>query len=164
MRSLAEDIVEIQQVLAQYSLALDSRRPELMAGCFADGAQVQLGEAINLTAAEYIVMSGQTLPTIGATQHHLGLPLIHIEGEKAWSRCYFMAQHVKNELTPSAFMIGGWYADEWIRTENGWRITKRRGCPLWADGNTDVLGGNFSGGAIPKGPEHAAPFWLETPR
>jgi hypothetical protein len=164
MRSLAEDIVEIQQVLAQYSLALDSRRPELMAGCFADGAVVQLGEAINMTAAEYITMSGQTLPTIGATQHILGLPLIHIQGDKAWSRCYFMAQHVKNELSPSAFMIGGWYADEWIRTENGWRITKRRGCPLWADGNADVLGGNFPGGAIPKGPEHAAPFWLETPR
>ena len=54
--------------------------PELMAGCFADGAVVQLGEAINMTAAEYITMSGQTLPTIGATQHHLGLPLIHIQG------------------------------------------------------------------------------------
>ena len=49
-----------------------------------------------MTAAEYIGMSGQTLPTIGATQHHLGLPLIHIQGDKAWSRCYFMAQHVKN--------------------------------------------------------------------
>ncbi len=158
----AEDVVAIQQVLVRYTLALDTGRPDLLAGCFAEGAQVQLSDVYVMSAADFVKTAGQGLERFGATQHILGLPSIHVQGDKAWSRCYFFAQHIRAEMSPSAFLIGGWHDDELIRTEIGWRITRRRGCPLWGDGNADILDNQFPKGAVPKGPEHEAPFWLET--
>jgi len=40
MSSYAEDVLAIQQVLMRYCMALDSERPDLLAGCFVEGAQV----------------------------------------------------------------------------------------------------------------------------
>lgn len=162
MPSLAEDIIAIQQVLARYTLALDSRRADLIVGCFTEDGTMQIGDIYHLSAREFADISMQSLPNFGATQHMLGLPLIHVEGDRAWSRCHYMAQHIKDAASPRAFMIGGWYDDELIRTNDGWRISKRRGCPLWADGNAAILDGQFPVGAVPKGPEHDAPFWIET--
>ena len=162
MSSYAEDILAIQQVLMRYCMALDSERPDLLAGCFVEGAQVQLSDVYVMSAADFVKTAGQGLGRFGATQHILGLPSIHIQGDKAWSRCYFFAQHLRADMNPPAFLIGGWHDDEWVRTENGWRITKRRGVPLWGDGNAGVLDNQFPQGSAPKGPEHGAPFWLET--
>ena len=161
MPSLAEDIVAIQQVLARYTLALDSRRADLIVDCFIDDGTMQIGELYKLPAKDFAAMSVESLPNFGATQHMLGLPLIHVDGDTAWSRCHYMAQHINDNVSPRAFMIGGWYDDELVRTDKGWRIAKRRGCPLWADGNAEILGGQFPVGAVPKGPEHEAPFWLK---
>lgn len=162
MRSYAEDVVAIQQVLVRYTLALDTGRADLLAECFAEGAQVQLSDVYVMSAADFVKTAGQGLERFGATQHILGLPAIHVQGDKAWSRCYFFAQHMRADMNPPAFLIGGWHDDELIRTENGWRITRRRGVPLWGDGNANVLDNQFPNGAAPKGPEHGAPFWLET--
>ena len=164
MRSYAEDIVEIQQVLVRYTLALDTGRADLIADCFAEGGQVQLSDVYVMSAADFVNIAAEGLKRFGATQHILGLPSIHIQGDKATSRCYYMAQHVRADMNPPTFMLGGWYDDDLIRTENGWRIIKRRGVPLWGDGNAEILDNQFASGAAPKGPEHAAPFWLETKR
>lgn len=161
MPSLADDIVAIQQVLARYTLALDARRADLIVDCFTDDGMMQIGEVYVLPAKDFAALSMESLPAFGATQHMLGLPLIHVDGDRAWSRCHYMAQHIKDEASPRAFMIGGWYHDELVRTDKGWRIAHRRGCPLWADGNEAILDGRFPAGAMPKGPEHAAPFWID---
>ena len=97
-----------------------------------------------------------------ATQHHLGLPVIELVGDRAHARCYFMAQHVRNDLSPNPFlMIGGWYTDDLVRTEDGWRIEKRVGTAVWYEGNPDVLGmGDFPMGATPRGDGHKPLGWL----
>src|SRR5262249_53553345 len=96
------------------------------------------------------------------TQHHLGLPAIRVEGDRASSRCYFVAQHVRNALAPRpALLIGGWYDDELARGREGWRIRVRRGTAVWCDGNPEVLGAlPYPIGAPPRGPGHEAPAWL----
>lgn len=48
MSVLAEDIIAIQQVLARYALALDSRRADLIVECFTDDGTMQIGEVYQL--------------------------------------------------------------------------------------------------------------------
>src|SRR5262249_4656617 len=106
-------------------------------------------------------LAEEGLGNLDATQHHLGLPLIRIDGDRAHARCYFMAQHVRNALAPNPFLlIGGWYTDDLVRTERGWRIGRRVGTALWYDGNPLVLGYEFPMGAVPRGDGHKAPGWL----
>ena len=155
------DLHEIQQVLATYSIAIDTRRPELLDRCFEAGAQLDLDGVGALDLENYKGICRTVLPTLDATQHHLGVPAIRIEGDRAFSRCYFVAQHLRNALAPRpALLVGGWYDDELARVAAGWRIRLRRGSAVWYDGNPDVLGYAFPIGASPRGPSHEAPAWL----
>ena len=155
------DLHEIGQVLATYPIAIDTRRPELLDRSFAAEAQLHLDGVGALDLEKYKEMCRTVLPTLDATQHHLGQPAIRIEGDRAFSRCYFVAQHVRNALAPRpALLVGGWYDDELARAAGGWRIQRRRGSAVWYDGNPDVLGYAFPMGASPRGPGHEAPAWL----
>jgi hypothetical protein len=163
MTGTAEDVVAIQQILARYVIAVDTRTPDLLRDCFTNDARICLAGMPELTVESYIAIGREALPKLDATLHHLGLPAIKVEGDRAHSRCYFMANHVRNALAPAAtgLMIGGWYDDELIRTADGWRITLRTGVALWAEGNPAVIvGADYPLGATPRGPGHAAPAWL----
>lgn len=163
MAGTAEDVVAIQQVLARYVIAIDSRTPELLRQCFTPDAAIRLAGLPELTVEGYIAVGREALPKLDATLHHLGLPAIRVEGDRAFSRTYFMANHVRNALAPAAtgLMIGGWYDDELVRTTDGWRISQRTGTALWAEGNPAVIeGADYPLGATPRGPGHAAPGWM----
>ncbi len=156
----AADVIEIQQVLARYVIAIDTLQPELMRACFTDDAVLDLSGVGAKTVDEYVKLCTESLPGFSATQHHLGLPAIHVDGDRASSRCYFMAQHIKNEFKPSWFMIGGWYEDDLIRQPQGWRIAKRRGVSIWGEGNPEIFGGHYPTGGTPRGAAHAPPSWM----
>jgi hypothetical protein len=163
MAGTAEDVVAIQQALARYVIAVDSRAPELLRRCFTADAVIRLAGLPELTVDGYIAIAGEALPKLDATLHHLGLPAIMVDGDRASSRVYFMANHVRNALAPAptGLMIGGWYDDELVRTDAGWRIERRTGTALWAEGNPDVIeGANYPLGATPRGPGHEAPDWM----
>ena len=157
------DIQDIQRALGLYVIALDSRELSLFDQVFVPGAPINLGGMGEMTPESYKEAAAKGLGALSATQHHLGLPVIELSGDIAHARCYFMAQHVRNDLAPNPFLlIGGWYTDDLKRTEAGWRITRRTGTALWYDGNPDVLGmGGFPMGATPRGEGHFAPAWLK---
>ena len=156
------DHQDIQRVLGLYVIALDSRDLALFDQCFTPDAAINLSGMGAMTPATYREMAIAGLGVLDATQHHLGLPLIQLDGDHAHARCYFMAQHVRNALAPNPFLlIGGWYTDDLVRTAQGWRITNRIGTALWYDGNPEVLGmGAFPMGATPRGDGHLPPGWL----
>ena len=164
MTGVAEDVIAIQQVLARYVIAIDTRTPEMLRDCFTPDATLRLSGMPELTVDGYVAIAGEALPKLDATLHHLGLPAIRVEGDRAHSRCYFMANHVRNALAPAptGLMIGGWYDDELVRTDAGWRITLRTGIAVWAEGNSKVIeGADYPLGATPRGPGHEAPTWLQ---
>jgi hypothetical protein len=156
------DIQDINRALALYVVAIDTRELSLFDRCFTPDAQIILGGVGEMTPASYKELATKGLGALNATQHHLGLPLIDLDGDRAHARCYFMAQHVRNDLAAKPFlMIGGWYTDDLLRTDDGWRITRRVGTALWYDGNPEVLGmGNFPMGATPRAEGHLPPDWL----
>ena len=156
------DIQEINRALALYVVAVDTRELSLFDRVFMPEARIILGGVGEMTPASYKAMAVAGLGALSGTQHHLGLPLIDLDGDRAHARCYFMAQHVRNDLAPDPFlMIGGWYTDDLIRTEDGWRIEQRIGTAVWYQGNPAVLGmGDFPMGATPRGDGHLPPDWL----
>ncbi len=155
------DLQDIQRALAIYVVAVDTRDLSLFDQCFTPDAQIILGGVGELTPTTYREMAGPSLGQLSATQHHLGLPLIQLDGDHAHARCYFLAQHIRNDLAPNAaLLIGGWYTDDLLRTEQGWRITRRIGTAVWYDGNPQVLGYDFPMGATPRGEGHLPPAWL----
>src|SRR5271154_4925991 len=156
------DIEDINRAIGLYVLAVDARELSLFDQVFTPDAQIILAGVGEMTPASYKEMAVKDLAALNATQHHLGLPLINLDGDYAHARCYFMAQHVRNDLAPNPFLlISGWYTDELARTEAGWRITKRIGTALWYDGNPEVLGmGDFPMGATPRGDGHLPPARL----
>jgi hypothetical protein len=155
------DFQDIQRALAIYVAALDSRDFPLFDQCFTPDADIVLAGVGTMTPDSYRRIAVEGLSKLDATQHHLGLPLITLDGDRAHARCYFMAQHVRNDLAPNPFLlIGGWYTDDLARTPAGWRITRRVGTALWYDGNPKVLGYDFPMGATPRAEGHGSPPWL----
>ena len=158
-----EDYLDIQRALATYVVALDSRDLALFDACFTPDAEISLSGTGSggMSPAQYRELAETGLAALDATHHHLSMPLIRIEGDRAHARFYFQAQHVRNALAPEPFlMIGGWYTDDLVRTERGWRITRKVGTALWYDGNPQVLGYDFPKGAAPRGDGHRSPDWM----
>lgn len=158
----AADFFAITQLLGAYVIAIDTRAPDLLTGCFTADATIDIGGGMPpMSVQDYIGMCRGSLTMFDATHHQLGLPAVKIEGNEAYSRCYLIAQHVKMALAPKAFLtIGAWYDDELTRTASGWRIRKRRGTSVWADGNPQVIGGAYPIGAFPPSAGRACPDWL----
>ncbi|MBY0509436.1 MAG: nuclear transport factor 2 family protein [Rhodospirillaceae bacterium] len=158
------DVYEISQVLYRYTVAIDSRAYDLFDRCFTPDATIELAGMGVMTRDGYRKIARENLVHFDATQHAIGNPSIQVDGDRAHSRCYFTAQHVKNALAPKPFMIiGGWYDDTFARVggqENGtWLIKTRLGTALWFDGNPEVLNYPLPPGALPRTPGHEAPAW-----
>lgn len=153
---------QITQTLLRYCMAVDTRRPELMAVCFTADAQLKFAFMDTFTPAQYIALCNETLPRFDSTQHLIGPPQVEIDGDQANSRCYFTAQHVINALAPAPCLnVGGWYDDVFVRVGDTWKIKQRQGVTLWVDGNPAVLGNSFPVGAPQRNPLFDAPAWLK---
>ncbi|WP_157219714.1 nuclear transport factor 2 family protein [Flavisphingomonas formosensis] len=159
--SSADDWIAIQNAIATYVIAVDTRDIDLFDIVFTPDAKIELANTGTFDPASYGSLCRENLAQLDGTQHHLGLPAINIDGDIAHARTYFVAQHSLNALAPDPHLvIGGWYDDTLARTAVGWRITHRTGTAVWFDGNPNVLGYAFPTGAAPRGPGHAAPGWL----
>ena len=156
------DVHEIAQILYRYAVAVDTQQLELFDDCFTATARIELQTVGVFDREGYRGLCRENLPNLDATQHTIGNPSIQVRGDAAVSRCYFIAQHVRNALAPHpCLVIGGWYDDEFSRINGKWLITSRRGTAAWADGNPAVLG-LPAVGALESGPGRACPSWMRS--
>lgn len=157
----AADIAAIHSALATYVIAIDCRDLGLLEECFAADGIVEIAFMGTFTRDEYAAMATKSLAAFDATHHHLSLPALRIDGDRASARTYFTAQHTIAALAPQPhFILGGWYDDQLERRDGRWLIVRKQGTTVWADGNPEVLGGAFPPGAAPRGAGHQAPAWL----
>ena len=119
MLSLQEisDRLEIQDLLARYSHAIDRRDWDALDGIFTQDAII-----------DYTAMGGArgTLPHFVGFQHLVATSALTIKGDTASAKtiCHNpMIIEVDGDEWP--FFCGLWYHDTLVRTQDGWRICER---------------------------------------
>ncbi len=136
------DRQEIIAVLDRYASSLDDRDWGRLRTCFtADAIGDYDPNAPKLEGYDAIEnLCRRALGPLDASQHLLGNYEIEIEGDVARSRCYLRAQHVKRGCEGGhLFEVAGYYRDEWVRCEDGWRTSRRQLVVTWRSGNPRVI-------------------------
>ncbi|HTY27725.1 MAG TPA: nuclear transport factor 2 family protein [Mycobacterium sp.] len=128
MLSLAEisDRLEIQQLLVDYSTAIDNRRFDDLDRVFTPDAYIDYTElgGIAGTYPEVKAWLAEVLPNFPAYFHMLGNVDIRLAGDTATSRAILFNPMKLNDVGQIMF-CGLWYDDEFVRTPDGWRMTRR---------------------------------------
>ena len=122
------DRLEIQELIAQFSHAIDGKRYSDAIALFTPDAAVDYtgihGPSSN--PKEVIGHVEETLSRLKITQHLVGATTITVNGDTAQSRSIC---HVTGVVTLAAgdhvFSTGLVYVDGFTRTPDGWRISER---------------------------------------
>ena len=138
MLSLQEisDRMEIQQLLVDYSTAIDNRRFDDLDAVFTADAYIDYRAmgGIDGHFPEVKTWLAEVLPNFPAYSHMLGNLSIPVDGDTACPQtatsrviCFnpMVLDSEKGEGRPQIMFCGLWYNDEFIRTSDGWRMTRR---------------------------------------
>ena len=122
------DRFEIQELLADYSHAIDTQDFDLLDEIFTTDAIIDytaVGGAKG-NVAETKAYLARALEKFSGMQHMLGLPQITLTGDEGSARTIcFNPMVLDRDGKPHIFFVGIWYADKLRRTDKGWRISHR---------------------------------------
>ena len=129
MLSLEEisDRLEIQQLLIDYSTAIDTRQFDDLDHVFTADAYIDYRAmgGIDGRFPEVKAWLAQVLPNFPAYAHMLGNFDVRIDGDTASSRTICFNPMVLGGEQNQILYCGLWYDDEFIRTAEGWRMSRR---------------------------------------
>lgn len=120
-----EDRQDIAEVLVRYATGIDRRDWSLFRTVFTEDCELDYGEIGRWTGVDAVTeFMQQAHAMAGHTLHRLTNQVITVDGDSAQSRTYVDA----------LIMVGdnqgvngiGYYDDELVRTDAGWRIARRR--------------------------------------
>ncbi|WP_161926456.1 nuclear transport factor 2 family protein [Gordonia crocea] len=124
--SLSElaDRAAISDQLTAYATAVDSGRFDELSGVFTPDALVDYSATGGIagTPAECVAWLGTVLPSFTAYCHFLGNTEFHLADGTATTRTLCLNPMQAGD---SAFLLAIYYNDDWLRTDEGWRITRR---------------------------------------
>ncbi|HEU0190095.1 MAG TPA: nuclear transport factor 2 family protein [Mycobacterium sp.] len=133
MVSLAEmsDRYQIQQLLVDYASAIDQRRFDDLDRVFTTDAYIDY-RAMGGIDGDYPQVKAwlaEVLPNFLNYAHMLGLPSITVDGDTAAARTFCFNPMVfapgNPAEKPTTMLLGLWYDDEFVRTADGWRMSRR---------------------------------------
>ncbi|MBZ9685221.1 nuclear transport factor 2 family protein [Clostridium estertheticum] len=122
------DTTEIIQIINLYGLALDSHSWDLMPEIFTEDVIADFGPAGALwVGVEKLTYAFKIFhETLDNHMHTMYGHVVHVEGDKAHAFTYGDWLLVRDLAEGGPSWLGrGWYDDELVRTEKGWRISKR---------------------------------------
>ena len=128
MLSLEEisDRLEIQQLLIDYSTAIDGKRFDDLDAVFTPDAYIdyRVSGGVDGQFPEVKAWLKEVLPNFPAYSHLIGNFDVTITGDTARSRviCF---NPMKLGDDGQILFCGLWYDDEFVRTDSGWRMTRR---------------------------------------
>lgn len=127
--TLAEvsDRLEIEQGLATYTQAVDTHDWALLDEVFLADADIDY-RAVVPHRGDLAYTKGwlAQMTRAGSYYHLLGLPKVFVAGTTARTRTpCFNPMPLRDDRAGRRF-VGHWYADDWVRTDAGWRIRARR--------------------------------------
>lgn len=123
------DHIEITQLLHRYARAIDTVDLKALEQIFTPDAWIDY-HTVGGKKGRFPEMArwlGASLVIFKTTQHEISNPLIELAGDRATSICYLRALHVQLEHDGSENCVIQYatYSDEYLRTDPGWRISKR---------------------------------------
>lgn len=120
--AVADDRTALVERLADFAAATDARQWQTIATLLCDDAI-----AYGATGPVAVVERMQAhLGGVGPTQHLLGNHRVHVDGDEARTFTYARVHHVgAGPMTGSFYECLGEYDDRWVRTDTGWRISRR---------------------------------------
>ncbi|BBY79227.1 nuclear transport factor 2 family protein [Mycolicibacterium pulveris] len=129
MLSLGEisDRLEIQQLLIDYSTAIDQRKFDDLDQVFTADAYIDY-RAMGGIDGHYPQVKAwlaEVLPNFPAYAHLLGNFDVRIAGDTASSRTLCFNPMVMGGEQNQVLFCGLWYDDEFVRTPEGWRMSRR---------------------------------------
>lgn len=135
------DQASITEVLNLYGFALDAHQWDLFDLVFTEDVIAEFGPAgAGWTGLDNFKRSfAEFHSQLDNHQHTMMGQLVHVDGDKAYAFSYGNWLLVRESAEDGSTWTGtGWYDDELVRTEHGWRI-QRRVCRLvsWT-GNPSV--------------------------
>ncbi|MBS0474263.1 MAG: nuclear transport factor 2 family protein [Proteobacteria bacterium] len=131
MLSLQEmsDRLEIQDLFARYSFAIDERDWDALDKVFTPDARIDYTETGGAKGsfAEIKAWLPVALERFPMFQHMVATTKLDIAGDEARSRTILFNPmvHRSDAGEEQVFFIGLWYRDRLVRTPEGWRIAER---------------------------------------
>lgn len=133
------DRLELDQLMVRYVEAIDTQDWDMLDTVFTPDAHLDYsssggdeGRGDYPTIRAWLEKSLTMFPM---TQHLIGKSLVEIEGDRARCRTIFhnpMGVPVNDDGIYDAtgsglhvFVVGGWYDDVCVRTDDGWRIAEK---------------------------------------
>ncbi|MBC2660216.1 nuclear transport factor 2 family protein [Novosphingobium flavum] len=131
MLSLQEisDRLEIDDLLARYCHAIDSRDWDALDAVFTPDARIDYSETGGAAGSypEIKAWLPRALERFPAYQHMIATTRLELEGDAARARTILFNPMVHRDEAgrEQVFFIGLWYRDRLVRTDAGWRIAER---------------------------------------
>ena len=131
----------VTAVTIRYCWALDGRRFDQLTEVFTPDAVGDYGSLGTFHGPDEIAAFVETVLTpLDASQHLVSNHDVAVDGDTATCRCQLQAQHVRSSTEGSPnYLVGGFYEDQLVRTDAGWRIRHRAMRRTWTDGNRAVV-------------------------
>jgi 3-phenylpropionate/cinnamic acid dioxygenase small subunit len=121
-----EDRQDIADVLLRYATGIDRRDWPLFRTVFTDDCQLDYGEVGSWRGVDAVTEFMQQAHVLaGHTMHRLTNQVITVDGNSAQARTYVDAL-IMLANNNSGVNAAGFYDDEFVRTEQGWQIARRR--------------------------------------
>lgn len=123
------DRLEIQDLFARYSFAIDEKNWDALDGVFTPDAQIDYSETGGAkgTYPEIKAWLPKALERFPQYQHMVATTKLDLNGDEALSRTILFNPmvHRNDAGEEQVFFIGLWYRDRLVRTPEGWRIAER---------------------------------------
>jgi hypothetical protein len=121
----ADDHAEILQVLSRHSQAMDLRRWELMDEVFLPDAEIYMNGTMLKPAARGVAAIRSSIECCSFTVHLNATTLIEPGRDGVVVTTNVRAWHRGRDDPSRALEAMGRYVDLFVRTADGWRITRR---------------------------------------
>lgn len=124
------DRQEISDVLVRYATGIDTRDWPLFRTVFTADCELDYGEIGTWRGVDAVVeFMTATHEMAGYTLHRITNQAAAVNGDTAAARAYVDALIMSQDNT-SGVSAAGFYDDELVRTDTGWRIRRRRFTPV----------------------------------
>ncbi|OBI47904.1 nuclear transport factor 2 family protein [Mycobacterium sp. E787] len=121
-----EDRQDISDLLVRYATGIDRRDWALFRTVFTDDCELDYGVIGAWKGVDAVTdFMAQVHGLAGHTMHRLSNHAVTVDGDRAAARTYVDGLIMSADNTSGVNAIG-FYDDELVRTEDGWRIARRR--------------------------------------